>query len=69
MDFDKHMIETVAQGRSKRAAPKSIRGSTIIDLVNGKINPMLAAMQGKIKAKGDIDLARNIPELFGFSTI
>ena len=21
MDFDKHMIETVAQGRSKRAAP------------------------------------------------
>ncbi len=41
-------------------------GDDFIALVNGKLNPMMAFMQGKIKVKGEMGLALKLQAILGF---
>jgi putative sterol carrier protein len=40
----------------------------IVNMFNGKLNPMQAYMQGKIQAQGDLGLAMRMAEVFRPST-
>lgn len=37
---------------------------TLMDLRNGKLNPMMAVMGGKVKIKGDMGVAMKLQSLF-----
>ena len=38
--------------------------SDYVDMVNGKLNPQMAFMGGKLKIKGDMSLALKMQQLF-----
>ncbi len=42
----------------------SMAGQDYLDLVNGKLNPQMAFMSGKMKISGDMSLAMKMASLF-----
>jgi len=56
---------TVAQGPA--ASPNitiTMAAQDYIDMINGKLNPQMAFMGGKLKIKGDMSLALKMQQIF-----
>ena len=45
----------------------TMAASDYLDLVNGKLNPQMAFMSGKLKIAGDMGLAMKMAQLFPMS--
>lgn len=55
---------SVTEGDGKADCTITIKDDDFISLVNGKVNPQMAFMQGKLKVKGNIMLAQKLETLF-----
>jgi putative sterol carrier protein len=42
----------------------TMAASDYVDMINGKLNPQMAFMGGKLKIKGDMSLALKMQQLF-----
>lgn len=57
---------TVAQG-APNASPNitiTMAAGDYLDMINGKLNPQMAFMGGKLKIKGDMSLALKMQQIF-----
>jgi putative sterol carrier protein len=57
----------LAVGEGSHASPNitiTMAASDYLDMVNGKLNPQMAFMSGKLKIAGDMGLAMKMQQLF-----
>ena len=40
--------------------------SDYVDMITGKLNPMMAFMSGKVKVEGDLNTVMKVQQIFGF---
>ena len=60
----------LAVGEGAHASPNitiTMAASDYLDMVNGKLNPQMAFMSGKLKIAGDMGLAMKMAQLFPMS--
>jgi len=56
---------TVGQGPTDKAnITVTMQASDYLDMINGRLNPQMAFMAGKLKIKGDMNLALKMQEIF-----
>ena len=56
---------SVVQGPTDKASITiTMQASDYLDMINGRLNPQMAFMGGKLKIKGDMSLALKMQELF-----
>ena len=56
---------TVTEGEAEKTdVTVAMDATDFVKMVNGKLQPVVAFMQGKIKLRGDMDLAMKVQELF-----
>jgi len=56
---------TVTEGQAEKPdVTIGMNATDFVKMVNGKLQPVVAFMQGRIKLQGDMDLAMKVQELF-----
>lgn len=58
---------SIKEGATKADCVCFIDSNDLIDLMNGRLNPQVAYLQGKMKLEGDTFLALKFSELFGIA--
>lgn len=57
--------EVVKGGVANPTATISMDAGDYVDMTNGKLNPMMAFMSGKVKVDGDLNSVMKFQQLFG----